>query len=417
MCGSPYTFSTLPLSNFSTPKILTLDKISTETVKKFHPWIFKNRIEDRCKSFSTGDILTLKENSGRTLGFGVYSERDELIRIRVLHFGEVFTPELVKEKIKTAISKRLPLLIYTNSFRILHGENDSFPGLTIDYHGGTLILRYYSDSLYSYGRMVMRMLWSLVKEHSDWGLELENAYIQTPIRTGKAVGHTKKNFIVLRGVRKDYIKINYRDIEYHISPSSQKGGIYNDIRNLRDYLWLHKKIVKNSYILNLFSNNGLLSKILIELGARKVISIEDSKDCIEVHRHNLEKNSVDEIIKMNLFSEYEGYANQLQYSFNLIIVDPPSLTSSAKDKPQAIKIYKKLIKISLKILQNEGYLILCSCSNRIHSNEFESIAKATFQEENFRMKRIDRLPPELDHPVLETFPEGNYFKVHIYKKI
>ena len=40
----------------------------------------------------------------------------------------------------------------------------------------------------------------------------------------------------------------------------------------------------------------------------------------------------------------------LLLGIGLIIVDPPSLTSSSKDKLIAIKIYKKLISISLKLL-------------------------------------------------------------------
>ncbi len=405
------------MSRLTAHQSIYLDPISTDTVKKEHPWIFSKRLQSKTKHLKSGELINLLDLEGSLLGTGIFSGSDELIAIRVIEFGANFSIENLYKKLTTAIEKRLPLLVYTDSFRLIHGENDFFPGINVDYHAGNLILRYYSKSLYIFSRMILRAIWNLVWNNPDWKLRIENAYIQIPNRTGRSTFSKERSLRVVRGRRNEYIKIRYRDISYSIKPDSQKGGIYNDIRNLRDYLWLHKKYVYEKNILNLFSNNGLLSKCLVSLGAKKVVSIEDSKECIEIHNKNLEDINREIIIRKNLFTEYQDYSEKCVDLFNLIIVDPPSLTNTSKDKPNAIKIYKKLIKLSLEILEKDGILVLCSCSNRIHSNEFESISKAAFSEQKIKMKRIDKLSPELDHPEIMQFPEGHYFKVHIYKKI
>ena len=405
------------MPKLSNPKSLILDQISSESVVKIHPWIFGKRIENKLKDFQAGDIINLYDSNSRLLGTGIYSGEDELIAIRVFHFGEGFSLKKIYENLSISIQKRLPLLIYTDSFRLIHGENDNFPGITVDYHAGTLLLRYYSKSLYTFSRMIINAIWILVWNNPDWNLRIENAYIQIPNRTGKKIPKKDNRLIVLRGIKKEYINIRYRNITYKIKPNSQKGGIYNDIRNLRDYLWLHKNYVHEKTVLNLFSNNGLLSNCLVNLGAKRVYSIEDSRECIEIHKLNTPLDSKQEIIKLDIFKEYESYTERINKKFGLIIIDPPSLTSNSKDKHNAIKIYKKLTYLSIKILEESGILVVCSCSNRIHSNEFESIVKEVFNESSIKMKRLDKLKNEIDHPVLDTFPEGNYFKVHIYKKI
>ncbi len=398
-------------------KTLLLDKISVHTLKNQHPWIFSKRIEKNTKDFKPGDFIRLFDSENNYLGTGIFSGSKDLISIRVFAFETELTYDLIKNRLIDSIEKRLPLLVYTDSFRLIHGENDLLPGINIDYHAGTIILRYYSKSLYVFSRMVLRALWNLIWNNPNWNLRIENAYIQIPKRIGKNTIQFLNSFQVVRGLKHEFIKIRYRDINYLIKPDMQKGGIYNDIRNLRDYLWLHKGFVNDKTVLNLFSNNGLLSKCLVNLGAKKVYSIEDSKECIDVHTLNSAKNPKEFIIKKNIFTEYEEFSSLINTKFDLIIVDPPSLTASAKDKPKAILIYKKLIRISLKILSKDGILILCSCSNRIHSNEFENISKIAFSESEVKMKRLDRLKNEIDHPTLKTFPEGDYFKVHIYQKV
>jgi 23S rRNA G2069 N7-methylase RlmK/C1962 C5-methylase RlmI len=398
-------------------KTLILDKISIHTVKNQHPWIFSKRIEKSSKEFLPGDFIRLIDAENNYLGTGIFSGSKDLISIRVFAFDSELTYDLIKKRLITSIEKRLPLLVYTDSFRLIHGENDLLPGINVDYHSGTIILRYYSKSLYVFSRMILRALWNLIWNNPNWNLRIENAYIQAPKRIGKNNIQFLNSFRVVRGIKHEYIKIRYRDITYLIKPDMQKGGIYNDIRNLRDYLWLHKSYVYEKNVLNLFSNNGLLSKCLVNLGAKKVYSIEDSKECIDVHTLNSAKNPKEIVIKKNLFTEYDEFAKKIDLKYELIIVDPPSLTASAKDKPKAIIIYKKLISISLGILAKDGILILCSCSNRIHTNEFENISKIAFAENEVKMKRLDRLKNEIDHPILDNFPEGDYFKVHIYKKI
>lgn len=63
----------------------------------------------------------------------------------------------MRENLIYALKKRNELRKITNAYRILHGENDFFPGVIIDRLNTTWVIRI-SSSLLIYGRW---LLWNL----------------------------------------------------------------------------------------------------------------------------------------------------------------------------------------------------------------------------------------------------------------
>ena len=217
--------------------------------------------------------------------------------------------------------------------------------------------------------------------------------------------------------------------------------MYNDIRNLRDYVLNKKEFFLEKKVLNLFSSNGLLSICLEKADAKLIVSLEDSRKAIAVHVSNLQ-NSLDSkhifsnsnessdipflskenqfksgkqiILKADIFKQLKSILENLNIKFDVIIIDPPSLTANDKDKVNARLTYKRLVSESIPYLKEKGSLILCSCSNRIHPNDFEKICKEAITESGRKIKTPIRLTNEIDHPTLASLPAGNYFKAHIY---
>ncbi len=419
-----------------------------------HPWIFRNKFSRYEKKLKDGDWILLLGVGNKELGVGIYAKTG-LVAVRIFYFGENFTLEILRQKILKRIEKRFPLLMYTDSLRWIHGENDNLPGVTIDGHGDCLTVMFYSTSLASFGKYISNFVYAklLIQEQvktkprtiilaSPNRKGFENIDTQSVNKNSEVKIFTNQNNTTkkissqvrfLRGERPDQVKIEYRNIQYFIDPFGQKSGMYNDIRNLRDYVLEENKKFENKKILNLFSSNGLLSICLEKSGAEQIVSIEDSRKAIAVQEWNLRFSSSMSsnesfitrtdieikigkhwIIKADIFKQLKGILEKSKIEFDTIIIDPPSLTASDKDKVTARQLYKRLISESIAHLKEKGTLILCSCSNRIHPNDFEKICKEAITESGRKPKTPIRLKNELDHPILATFPEGNYFKAHIY---
>lgn len=380
-------------------------------IQKGHPWGFSKKFQKFLKHVPKNHFLRIQTLDKKFIALAFYTPNEFAI-LKVFWYKEYFDLNEFYHFLENRIRKRDLLFKTTNSIRLIHGENDQVPSLTVDLHNTTLIVRVYSSSLIYFGRYVQILIRKILK--LNYNIPVENVLLQIPNRSSSFVNNNKRIRIWYGNLPKR-ISISENGIEYFINPQDQKGGIYNDIRNLRSFILQNPNLFPKGKALNLFANNGFLSKILEKIGILEIYSIEDSVRSIEIAKENLNKK-IHKIIKLNIFNNISKYLDILKFQFGTIIIDPPSLTSSEKDKQKARNLYSKLISQTLPFLEQNGIFILCSCSNRIHEQDFERIARETFRKLQIPMKSISKLKPELDHPTKEEFPEGKYFKVHIYQK-
>lgn len=389
-----------------------LNEKTTKSFLKGHPWIFSGQVKKNL--FKNGDFIRIRSKKHEDLsGIGIYSENG-LIAIRIISFQENFSLENIHLLVNNSIQKRKPLLKITNSLRWIHGENDFFPGMTIDMHGNTLVLMVYSDSVLKYARYVCRVLFSKLQKLNELNKKPINLLLKIPKRIGKS--RNEKNIRVLRGKLEKKVKIQLEHIQYLIDPTSQKGGNFDDLRNLRIHILQNPVFFKGKKILHLFSNNGFTSIIFEKSGAKKIYSIDDSIHSIQTHQENLidTQKTKHTIIKLDIFKKLKNFLEEINENFDVIMIDPPSLTSSSKDVKKAKNIYSSLILFALEHLEKKGIIILASCSNRIHKNEFFRICKETIQKKGKNIRKSIQIKNDIDHPVIDSFPEGDYLKMNIF---
>ncbi len=398
--------------NFPIVKILPK---AEHSVKNSHPWIFSGGLNKVPKEIKAGSFVRISDNKGNILGTGIYTPGD-LSAVKIISFEKEFSISEIHELLIRSFEKRIPLAEETDSIRLLHGENDRIPGITMDWHSGTVVLRFYGKSLQKWARLISILSYSILKQFPEF--PVENWIIQKPVRTGKnsEAGPENRNRI-LRGKIPSDIEIHFRNTEFHLNPVMQKGGIFNDLRNLKRYILENRENFLNHEVLNLFSNTGTLSVCLEKAGAKFISSAEISNECLDIHRVNLLDRRRNRLIQMDIFKDLEVFLKKDNKMYDTIIIDPPSLTAKESDKVKARKVYKKLFYLTLPFLNPDGIFIISSCSARIHENDFERIAREVFEQMNLNMKRFARLPHEIDHPVIREFPEGKYLKVLIFRKM
>ncbi|MEI1280223.1 class I SAM-dependent methyltransferase [Leptospira venezuelensis] len=401
-----------------------LNKTTESVLNSGHPWILNGKLSTAISAFKDGDWMRLVSGSNETLGFGIYSSSGP-IGIRIIQRGNEFSTPLLRQRIEKALELRKPLRVKTNAYRLLHGENDLIPGVTVDRYGSSWVVQTYSRSLRTFSRLVIQLLYSIVSKTEE---PIPNQIVWiSPQRIG-----SEKSLPIrfLRGKKAIPYeeKIFLNQIQWKTKIPGQKGGFFLDVRNLRQYILEKPEIAQNKDCLHLFSHTGLTSVCLEEAGAKSVFSADGAKEALEEFVSHIlpeeeilnfdTKNTIltkgkHHLVRADLFQDW-GFLEGRKFS--LIILDPPNLTPNQAAIPAGKKAYRTLISKALFHLEPGGDLILLSCSGRIRESEFEKIGRETLANKGWKYKDLFKLKPEPDHPTRKEFPEGKYFKVHIYRK-
>ena len=146
-----------------TPKKLAvkLSIAGERSVRSGHPWIFEDSILKINKEAEAGDIaIIFSHKKNKPIGVGLFDPLSP-IRIKMLHSGggATINSEFFSEKINIAYARRVELLeTETNSYRLLFGENDGFPGFIADCYAEVLVVKLYSAIWFPYLEIILKQL-------------------------------------------------------------------------------------------------------------------------------------------------------------------------------------------------------------------------------------------------------------------
>ena len=271
------------LDSIYKPKRLAvkLNAKGEQYVVKGHPWVFSNNIAKINSDAKTGDLaIIFSKNKNRVIGLGLY-DGNSPIRIKMLHSGFEkvdINAWFFKNKIYKAYKKRLPLLeTNTNSYRLLFGENDGFPGLIADVYAHVLVVKLYSEIWLRYIETILHSLQQVSNS--------ETVVIRLSRSLEQSKKHQFKNGDVVYGVLDNEV---VKFIEHGINFSANvikghKTGYFLDHRANRKQVgeWSSGKTV-----LDVFSYAGGFSVHALANGATEVTSLDISKQALDVAREN-----------------------------------------------------------------------------------------------------------------------------------
>ena len=377
-------------------------------VKQGHPWIFSDSITKINKNGNAGDIAILFDaRRDKVFAVGLY-DPDSPIRIKVLSDqpAQVNTG-FFKSKIEDAFKIRQPLLkTKTNSYRLIYGESDGFPGLIADVYDQTLVVKLYSNMWYPYLKDILPLLLK-VANCEVLVLRLSRLLQKNPmvsLTDGSVLHGTLKSDIV-------YFK------EYGINFSANviyghKTGYFLDHRENRRRVG---ELSKDKRVLDVFSYAGGFSVHALAGGAKEVISLDISAQALEVAKENGKLNSHSGIHKTMAIDAFVGLQQLIdaQETFDVVVIDPPSFAKSSKEIESAKNSYARLALLGAQLVNRGGLLVLASCSSRISSRQFFDISENSLTKSGRSFKLLEKTGHDLDHPV--TFPEAAYLKCGYYR--
>jgi len=384
-----------------------LKTVAESVVRQGHPWVFDESIREQNRDGQTGEMAVIYDRNDQFLAIGLYDSNSP-IRIRILHLGKPvkITKEWWAERLKAAASRRDGLFDEkTNGYRIIHGENDGWPGLVLDRYADVLVLKLYTAAWLSRLEEITALLRAKSPERTVV-LRLSRNIIDAAriggfddaqILTGSPIS----NAVIFseNGIRLEADVLR-----------GQKTGFFLDQRE-------NRKIVENlalgRRVLNAFSFSGGFSLYAARGGARTVTDLDISSHALENAERNFSLNRSDRKIAQAEHHQikadaFDWLAGNTKEQFDLIILDPPSLAKKEQDRTSALAGYRRLAVSAISHLHEGGILVAASCSAHVNDEEFFTTIVAAAAESGRNYQRIKSTDHPADHP--STFPESRYLK-------
>jgi 23S rRNA (cytosine1962-C5)-methyltransferase len=387
-----------------------LNSKGEQSVVKGHPWIFSNSIVKVNDDAKTGDLaIVFSKNKNKVIGIGLYDAKSP-IRIKMIHNAQtkaVINSEFFQQKIETAYQEREELLkTQTNSYRLVFGENDGFPGLIADVYDTVLVVKLYSEIWLPYLEWILESLQKVSNAKTivlRLSRQLENSSHHN-FTDGEVIYGTLENEVV-----------KFIEHGVHFSANVIKGhktGYFLDHRDNRTRVgeWS-----KGKTMLDVFSYAGGFSVHALANGATEVTSLDISKQALDVARENGKLNDysgVHRTIAGDAFVEMENLIKQKK-TFDVVVIDPPSFAKQQSEIELAKKKYKQLAELGEKLTAKQGLLVLASCSSRVTAQSFFDLNQNALNAQGRLFETLLKTKHDVDHPV--TFPEGAYLKCGYYR--
>ena len=399
--------------------IVTVTKKAEASIKKGHPWVYDAEITQSFGEFENGclvDVLSLK---GSYLGTGFLSEKSK-IRVRILssNANETFSPAFWERRLKYAVDYRKTVMSDDFSCcRLIFGEADGLPGLTVDRFSDILVAQVLS---YGMDKIKDTVYTSLVKILRDSGEEINGLYERNDvaIRELEGLEQYKGWYEAIPHPDSPVTEICENGIKYFVDvENGQKTGFFLDQKYNRLAV---SKIAKGKKVLDCFTHTGSFALNAAMGGAEKVTAVDISETAVEMARTNAQRNGLDgrmEFLAADVFDLLPELEAKGGKPYDFIILDPPAFTKSRKTVKNAERGYKEINYRAMKLLPRGGYFATCSCSHFMKNDLFIKMLHDAAADAGVQLKQIEARQQACDHPVLWNVPETDYLKFYIFQVV
>lgn len=383
-----------------------------KSLRQHHPWLFSGAIDTVTGDPGTGDTVLVVSADGAFLCRAAFSPISQ-IRARAWSFnpGETIDAQFFARRVQTAVDARQPLLdAQHTACRLIHGESDGLPGVVADRYGETLVVQFTSAGGERRRETIVHALVACtsasgVYERSDANVRTLEGLLP---RTG-----------VMAGSVPDAVLMIEDGIQYRVDVvAGQKTGFFLDQRDNRAAIRAH---AADRDVLNVFSYTGGFSLSALAGGARQVLSVDSSADALALARDNLARNprlpaDRAEWREADAFTELRRLRDA-GAGFDLVVLDPPKFAPTAHHAERAARAYKDINLWALKLLRPGGLLATFSCSGGIDAALFRKIIAGAAVDAQAQCIVMQQFGASPDHPVALAFPEGEYLKGLLLRRI
>jgi len=371
-----------------------------------HPWIFSKAVNKIKGKPMLGDTVDVFDSKGNWLAKGAYSPESQ-IRIRIWSFDESqeIDRDFFFDKLQKAQARRDWFIAQGNltGYRLIAGESDGLPGVTIDKYDNFIVCQLLSAGADFHRYTIVNCLTELypgchIYERSDVdvrkkeGLEPVTGWLTEPQNSTECI-------------------IEEHGIKIHVDVATgHKTGFYLDQRDSR---LAAGKFAKGKTILNCFSYTSTFSLHCAANDAKEVINVDVSQAALDMGKRNLDLNGLGDanvsFVKEDVFKLLRKYREEKR-RFDMIILDPPKFVESKAQLTGACRGYKDINMLAMQLLNPGGLLLTFSCSGLMEASLFQKVVADAALDAKRNAYFVERLQQAADHPISSNYPEGYYLK-------
>jgi 23S rRNA (cytosine1962-C5)-methyltransferase len=366
-----------------------------------HPWIFSGAIAESLGDGELPGIVDVYDYRKNWIARGQYSPKSQ-IRVRVLTWTkEALDHSFFSRRISQALTLRRNYVAPTTSaYRLVNGEGDFLPGLIVDRYGEYLVCQFFTAGMDQIKHEITAALGELV--------DAKGIFEKSEGRVRDEEGLEASTGVLAGDAPPDSILIEENGFKFLVDiKRGQKTGFFLDQRDNRAFL---STITGGKTVLNCFAYSGAFSVYACGGGANEVVSIDSSRPALELAEQNCALNgfagTAGELLKGDTFA----YLKECDRTFDVIVLDPPSLAHKRNDITAATGGYKFLNLHAFRNLNPGGMLLTFSCSQHLSIDLFQKVVFGAAVDARRKVSILRRLGQAIDHPVSLHHPEGEYLK-------
>jgi len=395
-------------------------KITPKGEKKLrsgHPWVFDAEVTEKSGAVENGDIVDVYSAKDRWLGAGFYNENSK-IRVRLIsrNANDRFDERFWRRALRYAVEYRRSVMGETDfrCCRLIFGEADRFPGLTVDRFENILVTETLSLGMERIKAMLFPALIEILR---DCGAEITAIYERNDSALrGKEGMECNAGFFCGSGDGRVEICENgiYYEVDYI---NGQKTGFFLDQKYNRRAI---RSIAAGKRVLDCFTHTGSFGLNAALGGAERVASVDISADAIAQAQRNCARNGMTEKIEYitaDVFDLLTKMAEEKRGEYDFIILDPPAFTKSSATVKSAYRGYKEINLKAMKLLPRGGYLATCSCSHFMTDELFRRMLTEAAADAEVSLRQIEARQQGPDHPILWNVPETDYLKFYLFQVV
>ncbi len=404
----------------SFPVAVVTDK-AKRSLDKGHPWVYADEVTSVIGNAEDGSLVDVRSLKGTFLGTGFINSNSK-IRIRIIskNANDKFENAFWTRRVRYAIDYRKTVMGDDfNACRLIFGEADSFPGLTLDRFGDVLVAEVLSLGIEKNKGIIFKAAVDILREYGE---EINVIYERNDVAVRSLEGlETYKGYYPLEGVANKgdgKTIITENGIKYEVDYiNGQKTGFFLDQKYNR---LAAAKIAKGKKVLDCFTHTGAFALNCAYAGAEHVTAVDVSESAVCLTRENARLNGLEEkmsFVCQNVFELLTDMYNNKSCDYDYIILDPPAFTKSRSTIASAKKGYKEINLKAMKLLPRGGYLATCSCSHFMSDELFRQMLNEAARDAGVTLRQIEARQQSCDHPILPNVPETDYLKFYIFQVV
>lgn len=396
---------------------ITVNEKAARALRNGHPWVYGAETSGPEQPYQNGDLVDVLSQKGRWLGTGFINDHSK-IRVRLLsqNTNDRFDDAFWRRRVQHALAYRKTVMGEDFSCcRLIFGEADHFPGLTVDRFENVLVTEVLSLGIDQRRDLIYRLL---VEQLAEDGVSVAAIYerSESPLRAKEGLSPVT-GFYPLPGLSADldgHVTIRENGVLYDVDYiHGQKTGFFLDQKYNRQAA---ARLAKGRRVLDCFTHTGAFALNCALAGAASVTAVDVSQDALDQAQRNAALNGLSLAAEQaDVFQLLTELARKGGHPYDYIILDPPAFTKSSSTVKNAYRGYKEINYRAMKLLPRGGYLATCSCSHFMTPDLFLRMLREAAADAGVRLRQIEERRQAPDHPILWGVPETEYLKFLLFQ--